>query len=294
MPEPGGRFAGRRALVTGTASGIGRAVAVALAAEGADVAIAARSIEGDAILPGSLQETADRMAPYGGRVAMVTADLADAAARARLVPEAEAALGGSVEILVNNAVAAIFRPVLDFPLKRRRMLFEVNLHAPLDLCEAVAPAMVAAGEGWIVNVTSGGSRSITGPPFEHGALGSKEGIYGATKAALNRATNALAMELDTTGVRVNTIEPRAAVMTDGAAAIVGGKLRAEQLEPVEAMAAAVLALCAGPPERTGGHHVSLDLLAELGISLSSPSAGAPAAAPTAAAPTTGSLKSQEA
>jgi NAD(P)-dependent dehydrogenase (short-subunit alcohol dehydrogenase family) len=265
VPEPGTRFAGRRALVTGTASGIGREVAVALAAEGADVAIAARSVEGDAILPGSLQETADRMTSFGGTVAMVTADLADADDRSRLVPEAEVALGGPVEILVNNAVAAIFRDVLDFDLKRRRMLFEVNLHAPLDLCAAVAPPMVEAGEGWIVNVTSGGSRSIEGPPFERGVLGSKEGIYGATKAALNRASNALAMELEADGVRVNTVEPNAAVMTDGAAAVVGGKLRPEQLEPVEAMVAAVLALCDGPPERTGGHHVSLALLDELGI-----------------------------
>jgi citronellol/citronellal dehydrogenase len=265
VAEPGTRFAGRRALVTGTASGIGKQVAIALAAEGADVAIAARSIEGDAILPGSLQDTADAMAPYGGTVAMVTADLADADERATLVPEAVAALGGPIEILVNNAVAAIFRDVLAFDLKRRRMLFEVNLQAPLDLCAAVAPDMVAAGEGWIVNVTSGGSRSIEGPPFERGVLGSKEAIYGATKAALNRASNGLAMELEEAGVRVNTVEPNAAVMTDGAAAVVGGKLRPEQLEPVEAMVAAVLALCDGPPERTGGHHVSLALLEQLDI-----------------------------
>lgn len=266
----GRRFAGRRALVTGTASGIGKEVAVALAAEGADVAISARSVEGDPILPGSLVDTAERMAPHGGKVAMVTADLSDADDRARLVPEAAEALGGPVEILVNNAVAAIFRPVLDFDLKRRRMLFEVNLHAPLDLCTAAVPPMLEAGEGWIVNVTSGGARSIDGPPFEHGVLGSKEGVYGATKAALNRATNALAMELEGTGVRVNTVEPNAAVMTDGAAAVVGGKLRAEQLEPVEAMVAAVLALCDGPPERTGGHHVSLALLDQLQIPVPEP------------------------
>jgi citronellol/citronellal dehydrogenase len=265
VAEPGSRFVGRRALVTGTASGIGKQVAVALAAQGADVAIAARSLEGDAILPGNLRDTADLMAPYGGTVAMVTADLADADDRARLVPEAEQALGGPIEVLVNNAVAAMFRPVLGFDLKRRRMLFEVNLHAPLDLCAQVAPAMVEAHEGWIVNVTSGGARSIEGPPFEHGVLGSKEAIYGATKAALNRASNGLAMELEEHGVRVNTVEPNAAVMTDGAAAVVGGKLRPEQVEPVEAMVTAVLALCDGPPERTGGHHVSLRLLEQLGI-----------------------------
>jgi NAD(P)-dependent dehydrogenase (short-subunit alcohol dehydrogenase family) len=274
VPEAGDRFRGRRALVTGTASGIGREVAIALASEGADVAISARSVEGDPILPGSLAETAAAMEPFGGRVALVTADLADAEARAGLVPAAAEALGGPVEILVNNAVAAMFLPVLEMPLRKRRMLFEVNLHAPLDLCTAAAPAMVEAGEGWIVNVTSGGARSIPGPPFERGVLGSTEGIYGATKAALNRATNALAIELEDTGVRVNTIEPRAAVMTKGAADVVGGKLRADQVEPVEAMAAAILSLCDGPRERTGGHHVSLDLLDQLGIPVPVPTSGA--------------------
>lgn len=267
----GGRFAGRRVLVTGAASGIGHELAVAFAAHGADVAISARREADDPILPGDLTGTAERMKAHGARVAMVAADLAVPEERAGLVPAAAAALGGPLDVLVNNAVAAIFQPVLEMPLRKRQMLFEVNLHAPLDLCAAVAPAMVEAGEGWIVNVTSGGARSIEGPPFDHGVLGSREGIYGASKAALNRATNALAMELEGTGVRVNTVEPRAAVMTAAAAAVVGDDLRSDQLEPVEAMVAAVLALADGPPERTGGHHVSLDLLAELGVAV--PGAG---------------------
>jgi citronellol/citronellal dehydrogenase len=265
MAEAGGRFAGRRALVTGAATGIGRGVAIALAAEGADVVISGRSLEVDPLLPGNLADTAEAMEPHGGKVARVAADLADADQRARLVPEAAEALGGPVEILVNNAVAAIFSPVLEMPLRKRRMLFEVNLHAPLDLCVQAVPAMVEAGEGWVVNVTSGGARSIEGPPFDHGVLGSTEGIYGATKAALNRATNALAMEVDGTGVRVNTVEPRAAVMTEAADDVLAGRLATDRLEPLDAMVSAVLALCDGPPERTGGHHVSLDLLDQLGI-----------------------------
>src|SRR6202011_1813529 len=89
------------------------------------------------------------------------------------------------------------------------------------------------------------------------------GVYGASKAALNRLTNALAAELWGTGVRVNTVEPRAAVMTEGAAVHVGDRLAPDLIEPMETMVEAVLALCDCAAERTGVVHSSLDLLAEL-------------------------------
>ena len=62
--------------------------------------------------------------------------------------------GGPIDILVNNAAAAIYQPLIDFPLKRRRLIFEVNVHAPMDLAQAVLPGMIERGEGWIVNVSS--------------------------------------------------------------------------------------------------------------------------------------------
>jgi NAD(P)-dependent dehydrogenase (short-subunit alcohol dehydrogenase family) len=68
-----------------------------------------------------------------------------------------------------------------------------------------------------------------------------------------------------TGIRVNTVEPRAAVLTEGADAVMGGRLRADQIESLEAMVEATVALCDCPADRTGGTHVSLDLLAELGL-----------------------------
>ena len=85
------------------------------------------------------------------------------------------------------------------------------------------------------------------------------GIYGSSKAALNQLTLALAGELSGTGIRVNTVEPRAGVLSEGAAALV--KLTPDQLESMEDMVGGVLALCDCPPEMTGGIHVSLDLIA---------------------------------
>ena len=250
--------------MTGASRGIGAAVAQRLAAEGADVAITARTLDRHPSLEGSLHETANRLQHFGGAVAVITADLADPDDRARIVPEATRALAGPIDILVNNAAAAIYQPLVDFPLRRRRLTFEVNVHAPFDLAQAVLPSMVEQGEGWVVNVSSA-TAHLWQPPFRLGSLGSTTGVYGASKAALNRLTNALAAELATSGVRINTVEPRAAVMSEGAEVLTGGSLQLDQIETMEEMVEAVAALCDCPPERTGRTDVSLDLIAELGL-----------------------------
>ena len=265
MVSRGKRFTGRRAVVTGASRGIGAAIAQRLGAEGADIAITGRTLDRHPTLRGSLEDTARRLEPFSGRVALVVADMGDADDRARIVPEAEAALGGPIDILVNNAAAAIYQPMADYPLRRRRLIFEVNVHGPLDLAQAVVPGMVERGEGWIVNVSSGSARLFGGPPFAAGLTGSTIGIYGASKAALNRVTNALAVELYGSGVRVNTVEPRAAVLTEGADALVGDRLSPDQLESMEEMVEAAIALCDCEADRTGRVHVSLDLIAELGL-----------------------------
>lgn len=254
-----GRFVGRRALVTGASRGIGAATAVRLAAEGADVALVARTRDRHDHLAGSLAETAARIEDHGRRAVVVVADLADAAERAGIVPEAESGLGGAVDVLVNNAAAAMYAPVAEMSVKRRRILFEVNALAPLDLAQAVVPGMVERGDGWIVNLTSATARP--------GGASSTMALYGASKAALNRITTGLAQELAGTGVRVNAIEPRAAVLTEGAAALVGDTLRADQIESLEEMVEAVVALCGCPADLTGRICVSLDLIAELGLTV---------------------------
>ncbi|MEX2254714.1 MAG: SDR family NAD(P)-dependent oxidoreductase [Acidimicrobiia bacterium] len=258
------RFEGKKAIVTGASRGIGAAVAERLAAEGADVVVTARTVDRHDHLAGSLNETLARCRAYGTAVEAVAADLADADSRANIVPEAFAALGGRVDILVNNAAAAIYDSMLDYPLRRRRLMFEVNLQAPIDLTQAVIPMMRAQGAGWIVNLSSATARPAPGPPFRTEGVGATIGVYGATKAALNRITNAFAVELHGSGIRINTVEPRAAVMSEGAEALVGDIVTDDMVEPMETMVEGVTALCDCEPDRTGGVHVSLDLIAELG------------------------------
>lgn len=263
----GARFAGRRALVTGASRGIGAAVAERLAAEGATVAITARTLHDSDGLAGSLTRTAKRLARHGGDVAIVVADLTHEDDRVRLVSEAADALGGHLDILVNDAAAAIYQPTADYPLRRRHLVFEANVHAPLDLAQAVIPAMREAGEGWIVNVTSRTAQPWPGPPFELGPNGTSLTVYGASKAALDRITNGLGAELHGTGVRVNGIAPRAAVLTEGARQLVGPTLRPHQVESLEEMVEAVVALCDCAEDVTGQVAVSLDLLADWGLTV---------------------------
>jgi len=258
------RFDGRSAIVTGASRGIGAAAARRLAAEGADVVITARTLDRHPILHGSLRETAEGLRRFGGQVHVVRADLSDADDRSTIVSQATELLGRPVDILVNNAAAAIYQPLIDFPLKRRKLTFEINVHAPMDLAQAVLPGMIERGEGWIVNVSSATAHSWA-PPFTLGSLGATTGIYGASKAALNRMTNALGAECAGTGVRINTVEPRSAVLSEGAETLVGATLTADQIESMEEMVEALTALCVCPSDRTGISHVSLDLIAELGI-----------------------------
>ncbi|MGI9578770.1 MAG: SDR family NAD(P)-dependent oxidoreductase [Microthrixaceae bacterium] len=261
----GRRFDGRRALVTGASRGIGAAVAERLGAEGASVAIVARTLDLHDHLPGSLAESRARIESHGADATVVVADLTDEDQRSRVVDEASDGLGGPIDILVNNAAAAIYTEIATMPLKRRRLMFEANVHAPIDLAQSVIPSMVESGAGWIVNLTSGSADAWDGPPFELGVTGSAITLYGSSKAALRRLSNGLAAELYGTGIRVNAVEPRAAVLSEGAEELVGGKLRADQIESMEHMVEGVLGLCDCAEGVTGRTWVSGDVVSELGL-----------------------------
>ena len=133
------RFEGRRAVITGASRGIGAGIAQRLAAHGADVALVARTLDQQDQLPGSLRATQAACRTYGTRVGTIAADLTDPNARARVIPEAVEILGGPIDILVNNAVAAVAVPITEVSAEQQRIAFECNVIAPLELAQAVIP-----------------------------------------------------------------------------------------------------------------------------------------------------------
>ena len=264
-----GDLTGQVMIVTGASRGIGAAIAYRFAAEGARLVITARTLEPDGKLPGSLRETADRIRALGAEVHCVQADLSDPASRARIVPETVERFGG-VDILVNNAAWARFRPTLQQLPKHAHQAFEINFFAPLELAQQAIPLMRERGGGWILNLSSETSRRPAAAPwntterYHQFHVHSGPTMYGSSKAALERMTAGFAAELAGSGIAMNALAPVEAVASEGAIAS-GTVDDGAHWEPMEAMAEAALALCTCDPEAISGRCVlSLPLLAELG------------------------------
>lgn len=253
-----GLLAGKVALVTGASRGIGEAIALRYAMEGARVAVSARTVnEGEHMLPGSISGTVARINDAGGSAIAVPADLALEADRLALIKQAEAELG-PVDILVNNAAVTYYMTTPEITEKRFRLMFEVQVWGPLQIAQQVLPGMVERGGGWILNVSSHAAihPGKSAPP--HGA-----NVYGMCKAALERWTTGLAQEYYERNIGVNVISP-GLVATPGA---VHHNLITEQskryVTPVEHMAEACLRLVHGDPhELTGRIDYASDVMRE--------------------------------
>jgi citronellol/citronellal dehydrogenase len=229
------QLAGRVALVTGASRGIGRATALALGSRGAAVVLAARTLDPGGRLPGSLAETARSLRAAGAEALPVACDLSDPDSVAEL---ADAALRwqGHVDVLVNNAAflgKATFHRLDELSLANWQRQLSVNVTAPLALCKALVPTMRSAGGGAIVNVTSSAADM---------AEGDVPGVaYGATKAALNRLTLALARDLRPDGIAVFAVDPGyvRTEVAEQAAAHPGWDIDIDTAHPPEVAASAI-------------------------------------------------------
>ncbi len=188
-----GKLEGKVAIVTGASSGIGEATAVGLAAEGAQVVLAAR--RGD-----RLEKLAQDIAQQGGKALPVITDVTDEAQIRHMVDQVKAEFG-RVDILVNNAGVMLLGPIDGADTEEWRRMININVLGLMYATHAVLPLMKEQGAGHIVNISSVAGRTAS----------ANVAVYNASKWAVCAFSEALRQEVSKDKIRVTVIEPGAVV-----------------------------------------------------------------------------------
>ena len=191
------RLEGKVALITGASRGIGRALAVGFAREGAQVIVSARTLEsGSSTKEGSLEDTVLQITETGGIAFAIPCDVSNET-QVRILVEKTLAEMGQVDVLINNAGLLSSGPITEFDAVEFETVLAVNLLGPFLTCKHILPSMIEKRIGNIINISS---RSSIWDESE--SL-----VYGPSKAALNRFTLNLALDMAQYNIAVNALGP---------------------------------------------------------------------------------------
>lgn len=208
---------GKVAIVTGSSRGIGKAIALGLAREGAAVVVAARSETERPNAPGTIHATVAEIQALGGKALAVRCNVREEESIQNLVRQTLETLG-RVDVLVNNAGVGNYTPFLESSLKEWELVLDIDLRAPFICCQAVVPAMIEQGGGSIINVSSHAATNIFSSTLgqEHAeGIGMIGLAYGTAKAGLERFSWGLSAELGRHNIAVNVLKPLRPVLTEG-------------------------------------------------------------------------------
>jgi NAD(P)-dependent dehydrogenase (short-subunit alcohol dehydrogenase family) len=262
---------GKVAIVTGASRGVGRLAALNFARRGAKVVLAARTLDPDPTLPGTLGEALREIERIGGEALVVQTDLGKREDLQKLVDSTVKRFGG-VDVLVNNAALTVgsawSKTFLDLTFEEWTQQFDVNLHAPFLLMQLVTPIMAARGGGRIVNVTTGSGevfRKVEEPVKLASNVGRNLLVpgYYASKRALDRLANVIAPELRRMNVFVIGMHP-GWVDTE----IVHARLEKQNFNPKEGdLRPVYFSSCEKPEEYTGRLFWAEREMADMGVPL---------------------------
>ncbi len=250
-----GKLEGRVAIVTGSSRGIGKAIALKLAAEGCDVVVTAKTTDANPNpkLPGTIQDTAREVEALGRRALPVACDVRDTD---QIDAMARAALDrfGRIDILINNAGALWWFPVLETPPKRFDLVVGVNARAAFFCARACLPAMIEARWGHIVNFS----------PPNHARMAPGHVAYMISKFGMTLIAHGLAEEVRDHNIAVNALWP--VTVVESQATINFGLLDRKYWRKADILADATLALVSkDPAERTGQALLDEDVLRAEGV-----------------------------
>jgi citronellol/citronellal dehydrogenase len=247
------RFPGRVAFVTGASRGVGKALALRLAAEGCDVVVAAKTVAPDPKLPGTIHETAREIEALGRRALAVELDVRDDAAVERVAKLALERFG-HVDFLVNNAGALYWRSVAETEMKRFDLVMGVNARGAFACTRFLLPSMLARKFGHILMLS---------PPVDPRA-GAGKVAYALSKFGMTLVAQGVAEEVRGQGVAANALWP--ATMIESQATIRWGLGDRTLWRKPDIVADAVVAIFSKPPETlTGQALIDEDFLRAEGV-----------------------------
>ena len=249
---------GKTLFVTGASRGIGKAIALRAARDGANIIIAAKTVEPHPKLPGTIHTAAEEMVAAGGQALPVAVDIRDEAQVEAAVAAAVARFGG-IDVLVNNASAISLTGTLDTPMKRYDLMHQVNVRGTFLCTQKVVPHLRRAANPHVLNISPPLQSTLQPRWFAPHAA------YTMAKYGMSLCVLGMAEEFRADGIAVNALWPRTAIDTEAIRLISGGAARMRTRSP-EIMADAAHAILIRPSREFTGHFlIDEDVLREEGV-----------------------------
>lgn len=249
-------LAGKTLFITGASRGIGEAIALRAAADGANIVIAAKTDRPHPKLPGTIHSAAEAIEKAGGKALPLKVDIRDEHAVAGAMKQAAEHFGG-LDILINNASAIYLAPTPEVPMKRFDLMFGVNVRGTFVCSQAAYPYLKQADNPHILNLS---------PPLNMKSKWFAPHVaYSMAKYGMSMCVLGMAEEFRSSGIAVNALWPRTVIAT-AALAMLGGMIKPENCRRPEILADAAHEILTRPAGDTSGNFfIDDEVLAKAGV-----------------------------